>query len=65
MEFQKVLDRIEQANDTIPHVVEQTERLYIIIDRMLTENVLNDEESSELTKYVKSIRDAMDSLDGK
>jgi len=65
MQFAKVLDRIEEVNDTIPHVIEQTERLDIIIDRLLSENVINDEESSELSKYVASIRNAMDSINGK
>lgn len=65
MTFKAVLDRIEEVNDTIPHVIEQTERLDIIIERLLTDNAITDEEASELTKYVASIRNAMDSINGK
>lgn len=65
MQFAKVLDRIEEVNDTIPHVIEQAERLDIIIERLLTDNAINDEEASELSKYVASIRKAMDSINGK
>lgn len=65
MQFAKVLGRIEEVNDTIPHVIEQTEHLIIVIDRLLEANAINDEESSELTRYVTKIRNAMDSINGK
>ena len=65
MNFKSVLDRIEEVNDTIPHVIEQTEHLTIVIDRLLEANAINDEESSELTRYVAKIRNAMDSINGK
>ena len=65
MDFKKVLDRIEEVNDVIPYVIEKTQYLDAAIDKLLTDNVINDEEASELTGFAKAIRNAMDSINGK
>lgn len=65
MQFAKVLDRIEEVNDTINAVTEDMERLNAKIDVLLTNNVINDEESSELLQYVTRTKDRMDSINGK
>lgn len=65
MEFKKVLDRIEEVNDTIPYIIERTDYLTALIDGLLSDNVINDREASGLTYHVSKIRDAMDSINGK
>ncbi len=65
MQFAKVLDRIEEVNDTINAVTEDMELLNAKIDDLLTNNVINDEEASELLQYVTRTKDRMDSINGK
>lgn len=65
MQFAKVLDRIEEVNDTINAVTEDMELLTVAIDDLLTNNVINDEEASELLQYVTRTKDRMDSINGK
>lgn len=65
MQFSKVLDRIEEVNDTINTVMEDMEHLYAKIDDLLSNNVINDEEASELLQYVTRTKDRMDSINGK
>lgn len=65
MQFAKVLDRIEEVNDTINAVTEDMEHLYTKIDTLLSNNVINDEEASELLQYVTRTKDRMDSINGK
>jgi len=65
MQFTKVLDRIEEVNDTIPYIIEQTDYLAGLIDGLLSDNVINDEEASGLVSHVSKIRNAMDSINGK
>lgn len=65
MQFAKVLDRIEEVNDTINAVTEDMEHLYAKIDTLLSNNVINDEEASELLQYVTRTKDRMDSINGK
>lgn len=65
MQFAKVLDRIEEVNDTINAVTEDMEHLYTKIDALLSNDVINDEEASDLLQYVTRTKDRMDSINGK
>lgn len=65
MQFAQVLDRIEEVNDTIKAVSEDMERLYVGIDELIKNNVINDEEASNLLQYVTRTQQRMDSINGK
>ncbi len=61
--FEQVLNRIEEVKDALPFIIEKTQVLDEKVDALLKENVLNDDESSELIKLIQDIREAAESLE--
>lgn len=60
--FEQVLNRIEEVKDALPFIIEKTQVLDEKVDALLKENVLNDDESSDLFKLIQDIREATESL---
>ena len=60
--FEQVLNRIEEVKDALPFIIEKTQVLDEKVDTLLKDNVLNDDESSDLFKLIQDIREATESL---
>lgn len=60
--FEQVLNRIEEVKDALPFIIEKTQVLDEKVDALLKDNVLNDDESSDLFKLIQDIREAVESL---